>query len=153
MNLCTAKSREKGPLGNGRWSRSSPISPSSAIVTDSLVSDIGHITIPVRDMTKALEFYRDLLGFSVEGKVDSIWTVIATSGGRLTLFRQKEFHPIAVGPDGDETPFIFHVRDFGKAAFVLESKGMRVKRETDHSGVVWDPFGNAIGLHDHLESH
>jgi catechol 2,3-dioxygenase-like lactoylglutathione lyase family enzyme len=121
-------------------------------VSDSLVSDIGHITIHVRDMKQALEFYRDLLGFSVEGKIDPVWTVIGTSGGRLTLFRQKEFHPIAVGPDGDETPFNFHVPNFGKAASVLESKGMRVKRETDHSGRVWDPFGNAIGLHDHLES-
>lgn len=104
-------------------------------------------------MKQALSFYRDLLGFTVEGKVDPVWTVIGASGGRLTLYRQKEFHPIAIGPDGGGTPFIFHVTDFGKAASALESNGMRVKRETKHSGVVWDPFGNAIGLHDHLESH
>lgn len=103
-------------------------------------------------MKRALEFYRDLLGFAVEGKIDPIWTVIGTSGGRLTLFRQKSFHPIAAGPAGDETPFIFHVADFGKTASILESKKIRVKRETSHAGIVWDPFGNALGLHDHLES-
>lgn len=118
----------------------------------SLVSDIGHIAISVRDMKKALSFYRDLLGFTVDGKEDPVWTVIATKGANLTLYRQKDFPPIALGPSGDGTPFLFHVGDFQKAAEILESKGVRVKRESEHSGIVWDPSGNVLGLHDHLKS-
>ncbi len=119
---------------------------------DPLVSDIGHITIPVRDMKQALAFYRDVLGFTVEGKEDAIWTVIAVKRGHFTLFRQKDFAPIALGSKKDATPFQLHVKDFGKTAEILEAKGVRVQREGKHSGVIWDPFGNAFGLHDHLES-
>ena len=122
------------------------------IMADPLVLNIGHITIPVRDMKQALGFYRDLLGFAVEGKEDPIWMVVAMGGVHLTLYRQKDFLPIAIGPEGDGTPFLLHVNDFGKAAEILESKGVRVKREGKHSGVIWDPSGNALGLHDHLES-
>ena len=117
-----------------------------------LVSDIGHITIPVREMKKALRFYRGLLGFVIEGKENPVWTVITTQGSRLTLFRQKDFPPLALGSKGEKTPFLFHVKDFSKAADFLESRGVRVKREGEHEGIVWDPFGNVLGLHDHLGS-
>jgi catechol 2,3-dioxygenase-like lactoylglutathione lyase family enzyme len=116
-----------------------------------LLSDIGHIVVPVRDMEQALRFYRDLLGFTVEGTGNAAWTVIALSGARLTLYRPKDLVPVALGPAGDGTPFSFHVKDFGKAAEILAAKGVHVKREDEHSGVLWDPFGNVLGLHDHLE--
>ena len=117
-----------------------------------LVSDIGHIAVPVREMKPSLRFYRDLLGFTVEGKENAAWTVIAMKGARLTLYRPKDLLPVALGPAGDGTPFLFHVKDFGTAAEILELKGVRVKRDGKHSGVIWDPSGNALGLHDHLES-
>jgi len=122
------------------------------IMPKPLVSDVGHIVVPVREMNQSLRFYRDLLGFTVEGKKNAAWTVIAMKGVRLTLYRPKDFLPVALGPAGDGTPFLFHVKDFGKAAEILKVKGVRVKREGKHSGVIWDPSGNALGLHDHLES-
>ena len=117
-----------------------------------LISEIGHIVIPVGEMKQALSFYRGLLGFGIEGKEDPVWTVISTQGVRFTLFRQKDFPPIALGPKGEETPFLFHVKDFQKTADFLESRGVRMKRESEHAGIVWDPFGNVLGLHDHLGS-
>lgn len=116
-----------------------------------LVQDIGHIIINVSDMDQALAFYRDLLGFRVAGKVNPVWTLVEADGGQLTLYRKSSYSPLGHGPKGEETPFAFHVESFSRAADLLESNGVRVKREGTHEGLVWDPFGNVLSLHDHLE--
>lgn len=117
-----------------------------------LVTDLGHLLVPVKDMDSALAFYRDLLGFQVEGEENPVWTVVAVQGGRLTLYRQARLPPIALGPDGRWSPYQLHVANFKEAADLLESEGHRVMREDDHTGAAWDPFGNVLGLHDHREA-
>ncbi len=47
-----------------------------------IIQDIGHLILPVDEMSKALAFYRDLLGFQVVGKGSPVWTVIEVSGGK-----------------------------------------------------------------------
>ncbi|HWM51609.1 MAG TPA: VOC family protein [Thermoplasmata archaeon] len=116
-----------------------------------IVQDIGHILLPVDDMEKALAFYRDLLGFRVVGKGSPVWTVIETKGGQLTLWRTSEIPKVALGPKGDSSPFEFHVENFEAAASTLESKGIRVRRSGAHAGTIWDPFGNVLRVHDHVE--
>jgi len=116
-----------------------------------IVQDIGHILLPVDDMDKALAFYRDLLGFRVVGKASPVWTVIETKGGQLTLWRTSEIPKVALGPKADSSPFELHVANFEEAASNLESKGIRVRRNGVHGGAIWDPFGNVLRLHDHLE--
>lgn len=116
-----------------------------------VIQDIGHLILPVDDMDRALEFYRDLLGFRVVGKGSPVWTVIEVSGGQLTLWRNLKLPKIAIGPKGEGTPFEFHVEDFGKDADFLASNGVRVERDDAHSGTIWDPFGNVLRLHDHRE--
>ena len=116
-----------------------------------IVQDIGHILLPVDDMDKALAFYRDLLGFRVVGKGSPVWTVIETKGGQLTLWRTSEIPKVALGPKVDSSPFEFHVDNFEGAASDLESKGIRVRRNEAHGGTIWDPFGNVLRLHDHIE--
>jgi catechol 2,3-dioxygenase-like lactoylglutathione lyase family enzyme len=116
-----------------------------------IVKDIGHIILPVDDMEKGLGFYRDLLGFRVVGKGSAVWTVIETTGGQLTLWRTSEIPKVAVGENGDGTPFEFHVENFEAAAAILESKGVRVHRRSVNGGTIWDPFGNVLRLHDHRE--
>jgi catechol 2,3-dioxygenase-like lactoylglutathione lyase family enzyme len=118
-----------------------------------IVSGIGHVVIPVHDMPLALRFYRDVLGFPVAGKEDPVWTVVSANGVELTLFLQPEAPRIALGPEGDESPFYFHVPDFASAAATLEKQGFRVKRLDERQGIVWDPSGNVLGLHDHLAEH
>ena len=114
-----------------------------------VVKDIGHVVIPVDDMEKALAFYRDVLGFRAVGKVNPIWTVVEVSGGQLTLWRNSKLPKIAGGPEGESTPFEFHVDDFEKAASFLQSRGVRMKRDGASAGTIWDPFGNVLRLHDH----
>jgi len=98
-------------------------------------------------MEKALRFYRDTLGFQVAGKVDPVWTVLATKGGTLTLLRKKDPTGCAVGRDG--SPLNLHVRYFGAAADALEGAGYSVHRDGESAGSVRDPWGNVLGLHDH----
>jgi catechol 2,3-dioxygenase-like lactoylglutathione lyase family enzyme len=112
-----------------------------------LVQDIGHLVFEVGDMDQALRFYRDALGFKIAGKVDPVWTVLATTGGTLTLFRKKDPALCAVGKTG--SPLILHVGDFTKAADALERAGYVVHRDGDTAGSVKDPWGNVLGLHDH----
>jgi hypothetical protein len=45
------------------------------------------------------------------------------------------------------------VPDFASAAATLEKQGFRVKRLDERQGIVWDPSGNVLGLHDHLAEH
>src|SRR6266849_2531605 len=116
-----------------------------------IVQDIGHVLLPVDDMDKALAFYRDLLGFRVVGKGSPVWTVIETKGCQLTLWRTSEIPKVALGPKADSSPFELHVANFEEAASNLESKGIRVRRNGVHGGAIWDPFGNVLRLHDHLE--
>lgn len=114
-----------------------------------VVSEIGHIVIPVEDMDRTLAFYRDALGFPVVGKTDSVWTVVDARGTHLTLYRQPDSPRVALGPEGEDSPFFFHVDHFPRAAATLEKGGYRVKRTGEHEGIVWDPSGNVLGLHDH----
>jgi len=116
-----------------------------------IIQDIGHLILPVDDMPKALGFYRDLMGFRVVGKSSPVWTVIEVQGGQITLWRTDKLAKVSYGPAGEDTPFEFHVEDFGKSADLLERKGVRVKRASPSSGVVWDPFGNVFRVHDHRE--
>jgi catechol 2,3-dioxygenase-like lactoylglutathione lyase family enzyme len=116
-----------------------------------LVEGIGHIILPVDDMTTSLAFYRDLLGFAVRGSVDPVWTELEAGGFPLTLYRDAESPRVAMGPDGHGTPLVFHVANFAEAEAQLKEHGARVVREGDHQGLVWDPSGNVLRLHDHLE--
>jgi catechol 2,3-dioxygenase-like lactoylglutathione lyase family enzyme len=114
-----------------------------------LVKDIGHILVGVEEMDRALAFYRDLLGFQVVGQADPMWTVVAVPGGQLTLYKQEGVTPIALGEEGLATPISLHVDNFEQAVGVLEDEGERVEAGDAHHGLVWDPFGNVLELHDH----
>ncbi len=116
-----------------------------------LVRDFGHVLIGVEDMDHALGFYRDLLGLDVIGEVNPIWTVVSAPGGQFTLYKQEDVTPVALGPEGNRTPFSLHVDDFEEASDTLEAAGVRLGRGDAHHGVVWDPFGNVLELHDHRE--
>src|SRR5207247_11423311 len=109
------------------------------------------ILFHVHDSEKTHAVYLDLLGFRVFGKKSQVWTEIETKGGQLNLWRTSEIPKVALGPKGDSTPFEFHVENFEAAASDLESKGIRVRRNGAHAGTMWDPFGNVLRVHDHIE--
>lgn len=109
----------------------------------------GHLILPVDDMDEALRFYLEGLGFHIVGDRNPVWTVVDAKGVALTLFRQPKAPRVAMGRKKDDTPVHLHVRNVVEAAQALRKQGYRVRRSGLHSGVAWDPAGNAIGLHDH----
>ncbi len=113
-----------------------------------MVKDIGHIILQVGNMDEALRLYRDLMGFHVQGEVNPVWTVVATQGGSLTLYKKQD--PVPCALKGDDSPISLHVSDFSEAVGTLEGSGYTVSRHDDHQGYVKDPWGNVLWLHDHL---
>ena len=97
----------------------------------------GHIFIPVKDLYQAARFYHDLLGIPVKRSMND-WIDLAPE---LMISLTRE----------DEELIEFHVDDFEKTAADLEKAGVKVQRRNRHGGRITDPFGNVIGLHDHLE--
>lgn len=118
-----------------------------------VVSEFGHLIRNVKEMDSTVHFYRDVLGFPVVGKLNPVWTVVNAQGVKLTLFLQPRGPRLAFGRRKDDSPLYLHVQNFDKAATALESSGYRVVRVDPHQGVVWDPAGNLIGLHDHRPRH
>ncbi len=115
-----------------------------------LIEGMGHLILPVSDMAVSLAFYRDILGFEVQGDINPVWTVLDAGGFPLTLYRDEESPVVALGPRGTGTPIVFHVADYAAAESELRRRGVRTEREGDHQGVIWDPSGNVLRLHDHL---
>ncbi len=89
----------------------------------------------MNDLDRALKFYRDLLGVAVD-RLAKDWVDLAPTLG-LTL------------SSGDEASLEFHVDSFEEAAALLDKAGVKVQRRNKHAGSLTDPFGNAIGIHDH----
>lgn len=117
-----------------------------------LVSDIGHIILQVRNMEEALRLYRDTLGLEEvkERSSSPVWKVLKTRGGELTLFRVEKPVPLVLR-DEEDTPLTVHVANFEVAADELERQGYRVKRQGKNRGILMDPWGNLLGMHDHRE--
>ncbi|MCI4334482.1 MAG: VOC family protein [Thermoplasmata archaeon] len=114
-----------------------------------VVEGVGHIILPVKDMESSLAFYQGLLGFAVRGKVNPVWTELEAGGFPLTLYLDEDSPVIALGPEGAGTPLVFHVSDYPVAEAALTRAGVKCLRESGHQGVIWDPAGNALRLHDH----
>ncbi len=121
-----------------------------------LVTDIGHLVLQVGNMEEALRLYRDTLGFEViQGRAAPVWTVLRIKGGELTLFRPvpeyaEKLVPLALR-DGEDSPIELHVLNFEEAIDHLGKKGYKVSQKGKHGGLLIDPWGNMIKLHDHRE--
>jgi catechol 2,3-dioxygenase-like lactoylglutathione lyase family enzyme len=110
------------------------------------VEQVDFVTVPTRDVERAVAFYRDVLGlprseFS-EGEVEA---------PNVTLsFWNPERENIEFKPN--EAGFAVRVADVEEARKELESKGVEFIGETYdssvcHMGFFKDPDGNVVILH------
>jgi predicted enzyme related to lactoylglutathione lyase len=111
------------------------------------------IAVNVSDLDRAVEWYRDALGFELEGRSDQIgWAELTTPYPGVTLGLSQAEGEFRVG---GITP-TFGVRDLDAARARLESRGTRFDGDTiEFEGMVrlasfYDPDGNAFMLAQNL---
>jgi catechol 2,3-dioxygenase len=117
---------------------------------------IGHVVLKVRDLDRALAFYRDLLGFRVSSEMSNVMIFLTATG--------ESHHDLALLRVGDSAPSpapnsvgLYHVaiqlanwEAVKHAHGVLTERGL-VKGTADHgvtkSLYTSDPDGNEIELY------
>jgi catechol 2,3-dioxygenase-like lactoylglutathione lyase family enzyme len=110
------------------------------------VEQVDFVTIPTRDVKRAVEFYRDVLGIPQSRYTGA---EIETTNVTLSFWNPEEdgleFQPNQAG-------FGLRVDDVAKARKELESKGVEFLGDTVdtgvcHMGFFKDADGNAVILH------
>jgi catechol 2,3-dioxygenase-like lactoylglutathione lyase family enzyme len=114
------------------------------------VEQVDFISIPTRDVGRAIAWYRDVLGLP---ESDVSEGELETPNVTLSFWE----------PEGEDLPFVantagfaLRVADVGEARAELEAKGVEFIAETWDSGVCHfaacrDPDGNTVILHRRYE--
>ena len=109
------------------------------------VEQVDFISIPTRDVSRAVAFYRDVLGLP-----ESEYTPAEVKAGQVTL---AFWNPASDGIDFQPSigGFALRVADVEAARKELEAKGVEFVGSDDtgvcHMAVCLDPDGNAVILH------
>ena len=110
------------------------------------VEQVDFISIPTRDVQRALAWYRDVLGFP---ESDASEDEVETPNVTLSFWEpEREDLPFVANKAG----FAVRVVDVAEARAELEAKGVHFIGETWNSGVCHfaacsDPDGNTVILH------
>jgi catechol 2,3-dioxygenase-like lactoylglutathione lyase family enzyme len=111
------------------------------------VAGVDFVTIPTRDMDRAVAFYRDVLGLPQSEYTDG---EVEATNVTLSFWNPEkegiEFQPNTAG-------FAIRVADVAEARQELEAKGVEFIGETYdstvcHMGFFKDPDGNVVILHN-----
>jgi predicted enzyme related to lactoylglutathione lyase len=109
------------------------------------------VSVPVRDLKRADEFYGQTLGLRRNPKSSERWVEYELGNVTLALVS-----PGALGlemePQGHQMPIALRVSDVDEARTKLEAEGIEFAHDTIDSGVCHlatfhDPDGNALQLH------
>jgi catechol 2,3-dioxygenase-like lactoylglutathione lyase family enzyme len=111
------------------------------------VEQVDFITIPTRDVKRAVEFYRDVLGIPDSNHKGA---EVETPNVTLSFWNPEEQ---GVEFQANIAGFAIRVADVEEARKELETKGVEFLGETFDSGVchmgfLKDPDGNTVILHN-----
>jgi catechol 2,3-dioxygenase-like lactoylglutathione lyase family enzyme len=112
------------------------------------VTGIGNIMLAVRDMDRALAFYRDVVGLEV--RMASPEFAFLEAGGVTLCLRHAAVVPEAAADTGVE--IVFSVTDIHEAHAALEARGVHFRVEPRVvTGSLWatdfrDPDGHVLSI-------
>jgi predicted enzyme related to lactoylglutathione lyase len=118
--------------------------------TTSPITGVDFVSVPTRDLARAMEFYGETLGLRrsvyIEGRP---FAEFETGNLTLTVMDPEKMGlPYATNPNH----FALHVEDVAAARAELEAKGVEFQGEifdtgVCHMGFFSDPDGNQLMLH------
>lgn len=124
------------------------------------ISHVGIVSIHVRDLDKAIDFYTKKLGFQKTADAamgpGARWVEVTPPGAqtRLALLAQGNpaFEEERIGKSIATT---FEVNDFEATCTELQGRGVHFRKEPEKAFFGWwaevlDPDGNVLGLHADL---
>jgi catechol 2,3-dioxygenase-like lactoylglutathione lyase family enzyme len=109
------------------------------------MSGIATVWLPVEDMDRAVAFYRDVLGLSVEQQEDD-WTMLDAEGVGIGLNRRES----PAGDGGAVIAFDPPGGDFDAGVEELTGQGVELESSEHPWGRIAafrDPDGNALQLY------
>jgi catechol 2,3-dioxygenase-like lactoylglutathione lyase family enzyme len=118
---------------------------------DPIVDRLDLVFYWVSDLTRAVEFYRDVLGLRLLRLDAGNWAEFDAGGRRFALHAATEGQ--TVSPGGATA--VFSVQDLDRAKVELSSRGVRFGHEGDVEGYArfasfTDPDGNPVQVIEYL---
>jgi catechol 2,3-dioxygenase len=112
-----------------------------------VVKEVDHVYYWVKDMDRAVGFYRDVVGLQLMRQDGTNWAVFSAGGRRFALHGAIEGHPVQPGG----ATAVFAVDDLDRARATLSERGVRFGHEGDVEGYARfasfeDPDGNAVQI-------
>ena len=115
-----------------------------------LITGTDFLAIATKDIDRAVEFYRDVLGLPELKRWGNLPGVEFETGNLTIALMQSDAFGLEFKPNNH--PLEFHVEDFEGAHRELEARGVEFRGETIDSGVCFqaffeDPDGNMLAIH------
>jgi catechol 2,3-dioxygenase len=122
---------------------------------------IGHVHLKVADLDRAIAFYRDDLGFTVQGRIEDLIAFLSGDGGYHHHIALNTLDSAGGEPPAAGTTGLYHVAILFPTRAALAQTALRVKDRISHgsdhgateSVYLSDPDGNGIELYWDRPAH
>jgi catechol 2,3-dioxygenase len=117
--------------------------------------NIGHVHLKVADLDRSLAFYRDALGFTVQGRIGDEVAFLSGDGEYHHHIGLNTFESAGGGPPAPGTTGLYHVAIVYPDRAALAAAARKVRDEISHGSdhganeavYLRDPDGNGIELY------
>ncbi len=118
---------------------------------------IAFVHYPTRNLDRALEFYRDVLGFKLLVRNEE-WAEFEVGGQRLALRQVSTMPPKSVDSQASGAMVWLEARPIEKTVKILAEKNINIINDLSifnygKTSIFEDPDGNLIGLYEPPEKN